>query len=93
MGRLGWQEYSAVREDNLQKIDPSLAPVTAFLGILGMTGLTAYFGLLDIGQPKAGETVVVSGAAGAVAPPSDKLPKSKGRESSVLQALTKKRHT
>ncbi|MGL3987275.1 NADP-dependent oxidoreductase [Bacillus paralicheniformis] len=78
LGRLGWQEYSAVREDNLQKIDPSLAPVTAFLGILGMTGLTAYFGLLDIGQPKAGETVVVSGAAGAVGSAVGQIAKIKG---------------
>jgi NADPH-dependent curcumin reductase CurA len=48
------------------KIDPRLAPITAYLGVLGMTGLTAYFGLLDICAPRPGETVVVSGAAGAV---------------------------
>jgi NADPH-dependent curcumin reductase CurA len=50
----------------IRKIDPTLAPVTTALGVLGMPGLTAYFGLLDIGRPAAGETVVVSGAAGAV---------------------------
>jgi NADPH-dependent curcumin reductase CurA len=50
----------------LHKIDPALAPVTTALGVLGMPGLTAYFGLLDIGKPSEGDTVVVSGAAGAV---------------------------
>src|SRR5436190_1886209 len=52
--------------DGLRKVDPALAPLPLYLGALGMPGLTAYFGLLDVGQPKAGETVVVSGAAGAV---------------------------
>lgn len=66
LGTLGWQEYSVVNEKGIRKIDPKSAPLTAHLGIIGMTGLTAYFGLLDIGKPKAGETVVVSGAAGAV---------------------------
>lgn len=70
-GYMGWQLYSAAKGDagtpaSLIKIDPALAPVTTALGILGMPGLTAYFGLFDIGRPVAGETVVVSGAAGAV---------------------------
>lgn len=65
-GAWGWQRYAAVNTSRLRKVDPGLAPVTTSLGVLGMTGLTAYFGLLDIGQPKEGETVVVSGAAGAV---------------------------
>jgi hypothetical protein len=68
-GQLGWQLYSVVPAAGLpsiRKVDPHIAPVTTALGILGMPGLTAYFGLLDIGQPAAGETVVVSGAAGAV---------------------------
>ncbi len=78
LGNLGWREYSAVPETNLRKIDPSLAPVTAYLGILGMTGLTAYFGLLDIGRPQAGETVVVSGAAGAVGSAVGQIAKIKG---------------
>jgi NADPH-dependent curcumin reductase CurA len=50
----------------VRKINPETAPVSTALGVLGMPGLTAYFGLLDIGQPKHGETIVVSGAAGAV---------------------------
>jgi hypothetical protein len=67
----GWELYGVAKGDGaaaaaLTKIDPTLAPLTTALGILGMPGLTAYFGLLDIGRPAAGETVVVSGAAGAV---------------------------
>jgi NADPH:quinone reductase len=66
VGNLGWQDYSIVNEKEVRKINPEIAPVTTALGVLGMPGLTAYFGLLDIGQPKQDETVVVSGAAGAV---------------------------
>ncbi|GGF20522.1 putative NADP-dependent oxidoreductase YfmJ [Halobacillus andaensis] len=65
-GALEWKEYSVADEKSLRKVDPSLGPVTTSLGILGMPGLTAYFGLIDIGAPKEGETLVVSGAAGAV---------------------------
>ncbi len=62
----GWQEYSVAKATHLQKLDAQLAPVSTALGVLGMPGLTAYTGLLNIGQPKAGETVVVAAAAGAV---------------------------
>lgn len=65
-GMLGWQQYAVSSGAELRKIDPSLAPVSTALGVLGMPGLTAYFGLLDICDPRPGETVVVSGAAGAV---------------------------
>ncbi len=65
-GLLGVQEYAVVDGDAVQKVDPTLAPLPVFLGALGMPGMTAYFGLLDIGRPAAAETVVVSGAAGAV---------------------------
>ena len=65
-GMLGWRLYNVAKSGELHKVDPRLAPITTALGVLGMPGLTAYFGLLDIGQPKEGETVVVSGAAGAV---------------------------
>jgi NADPH-dependent curcumin reductase CurA len=70
-GLLPWQLYTVAKADpanptSIRKVDPKLAPVTTALGVLGMTGLTAYFGLLDIGRPVAGETVIVSGAAGAV---------------------------
>lgn len=65
-GMLGWQEYAVVQGHELRRIDPSLAPISTALGVLGMPGLTAFFGLLDICDPQRGETVVVSGAAGAV---------------------------
>ncbi len=65
-GNLPWRKQMIVSGKEIQKIDATLAPPSYFLGILGMTGLTAYFGLMHIGKPKAGETVVVSGAAGAV---------------------------
>jgi NADPH-dependent curcumin reductase CurA len=65
-GITGIQEYALLDAAGLTPIDPSLAPLPRYLGALGMTGMTAYFGLLEIGQPKEGETVVVSGAAGAV---------------------------
>ncbi|WP_160031645.1 NADP-dependent oxidoreductase [Paenibacillus sp. An7] len=66
IGMLGWQLFNTVDDNKVTKIDESIAPVSAYLSVLGLTGLTAYFGLLDIGQPKEGETVVVSGAAGSV---------------------------
>jgi NADPH-dependent curcumin reductase len=65
-GGYGWQLFSAVKADGLLKLDPTEAPISTTLGILGMPGLTAYVGLNDIGQPKAGETLVVSAASGAV---------------------------
>jgi NADPH-dependent curcumin reductase CurA len=65
-GQWGWQQYATANAARLSKIDTNLAPITTSLGVLGLTGLTAYFGLLDIGKPQPGETVVVSGAAGAV---------------------------
>ena len=66
IGAMSWQEIQVVKADQVSKIDMIAAPLSYHLGILGMPGMTAYFGLLDIGKPKAGETVVVSGAAGAV---------------------------
>ncbi len=65
-GMLPWKERFIATEKEVRKIDIKLAPESYYLSILGMTGLTAYFGLMHIGKPKAGETVVVSGAAGAV---------------------------
>lgn len=78
VGMLGWQEYSAVPAKAVRKIDPDTAPITTALGVLGMPGLTAYFGLLHIGQPQEGETVVVSGAAGAVGSIVGQIAKIKG---------------
>lgn len=65
-GMLPWQKEMIAEEKSLKIIDTTFAPASYYLGILGMTGLTAYFGLMHIGKPKAGETVVISGAAGAV---------------------------
>jgi NADPH-dependent curcumin reductase CurA len=65
-GYFGWQEYTLSNGDGVQTINPELAPVSTSLGVLGMPGMTAYFGLLDICKPRVGETVVVSGASGAV---------------------------
>jgi NADPH:quinone reductase len=64
--RLGWQEYAISDGKGVRKVDPAIGPLTSALYALGMPGMTAYFGLLDIGRPVAGETVVVSAAAGAV---------------------------
>ena len=67
VGTLPWQEFALIDEKKVEiiPIEEGISP-TAYLSVLGLTGLTAYFGLLDIGEPKAGETVVISGAAGAV---------------------------
>ena len=78
IGSFGWQEYFTATDKEIRNIDPTLAPITTHLGILGMTGLTAYFGLLEIGQPKKGETVVISGAAGAVGSTVGQIAKLKG---------------
>jgi NADPH-dependent curcumin reductase CurA len=64
-GEYGWQEYAALSANKLTKHDKSRAP-EHILGVLGITGLTAYFGMIDVGRPRPGETVLVSGAAGAV---------------------------
>ena len=77
-GTLGIQEYSTANGKGLTKVDPKLAPLPVYLGTLGMPGMTAYFGLLDVGQPKQGETVVVSGAAGAVGTVVGQIAKIKG---------------
>jgi NADPH-dependent curcumin reductase CurA len=77
-GRLGWQEYAVTDGKGVRKIDPSVAPISTAVGVLGMPGLTAYFGLLEVGQPKAGETVVVSAASGAVGGLVGQIAKLKG---------------
>ena len=65
-GLFGWQDYAVAQAKSLRKVDPQAAPITSALYVLGVPGLTAYFGLLDICRPQPGETVVISGAAGAV---------------------------
>ena len=66
LGPFGWQEHAAAPAHHLRKLDATLAPVSTALHVLGMTGLTAYFGLFAVGDAKAGDTVVVSAASGAV---------------------------
>ena len=63
---LGWQEYGVLAGQDLRRVDPSMGPLSTALGILGMTGMTAYFGFLEVCQPRPGDTVVVSAASGAV---------------------------
>ncbi|WP_299522743.1 NADP-dependent oxidoreductase [uncultured Lutibacter sp.] len=65
-GMLEWKEFQKSNGEGLLKVDASKAPLSTYLGVLGMTGLTAFLGLTEIGKPKKGETIVVSGAAGAV---------------------------
>jgi NADPH-dependent curcumin reductase len=77
-GVFGVQEHALSDGKGVFKIDPSLAPAPTYLGTLGMTGLTAYFGLLDVAKVKEGETVVVSGAAGAVGSVVGQIAKIKG---------------
>src|SRR5947209_11773707 len=74
----GWQEYSRSDGKGVQKIDPALGPISYALGVLGMPGLTAYTGLLNIGKPQPGETLVVAAASGAVGSVVGQIGKIKG---------------
>jgi len=78
LGGYGWQRFSCVQPARLFRIDPQEAPLSASLGVLGMPGLTAWVGLEDIGQPKAGETIVVSAASGAVGQVAGQIGKIRG---------------
>jgi NADPH-dependent curcumin reductase len=74
----GWQTHAVAKGDAVRKLDPAAARISTALGVLGMPGMTAYVGLLDIGQPKPGETVVVSAASGAVGSVVGQIAKLKG---------------
>src|SRR3954466_9015842 len=74
----GWQEYALSDGDGVRKVDPALGPISYALGVLGMPGFTAYTGLLNIGQPKPGETLVVAAASGAVGSVVGQVGKLKG---------------
>jgi NADPH-dependent curcumin reductase len=78
LGMLGWQQYGLSDGKGLNKVDASRVPLSAYLGVLGMPGVTAWVGLLDICQPKAGETVLVSAASGAVGSAVGQIAKIKG---------------
>ncbi|MBT2366227.1 NADP-dependent oxidoreductase [Streptomyces sp. ISL-10] len=75
---LGWREYASVPAQHAVKVDASLAPLSAYLGVLGMTGLTAYAGLFEVASFKEGDTVFVSGAAGAVGSQVGQMARIKG---------------
>src|SRR6185312_11553608 len=75
---LGWQLYGVAKGKELMLVDASRVPPSYYLGILGMPGITAWFGLFEIGQPKPGETVVVSAASGAVGSVVGQLAKNEG---------------
>jgi NADPH-dependent curcumin reductase CurA len=76
--QLGWREYAIVPADHARPVDPQLAPVSAYLGVLGMPGLTAYVGLLDIAALREGDVVFVSAAAGAVGSVAGQIAKLRG---------------
>jgi NADPH-dependent curcumin reductase CurA len=78
LGHTGWQTHALSNGAGLRKLDPKLAPVSTALGVLGMPGMTAYTGLLDIGKPQPGETVVVAAASGAVGSAVGQIAKVKG---------------
>jgi NADPH-dependent curcumin reductase CurA len=77
-GRTGWQSHAMSDGAGLQKVDPALAPISTALGVLGMPGMTAYTGLLNLGQPKPGETLVVAAATGPVGSLVGQIAKLKG---------------
>lgn len=78
VGRSGWQDYAVSDGTALAKVDPSTAPISTALGVLGMPGMTAYSGLLRLGKPKEGETLVVAAASGAVGANVGQIAKIKG---------------
>src|ERR1700742_5394843 len=78
MSRAGWQTHAISDGKGLAKVDPNLAPISTAVGVLGMPRMTAYTGLLDIGKPHAGETVVVAAASGAVGSAVGQIARIKG---------------
>jgi NADPH-dependent curcumin reductase CurA len=78
LARAGWQTHAVSDSKGLTKIDPKLAPISTAVGVLGMPGMTAYTGLLEIGKPNAGETIVVAAASGAVGSAVGQIAKIKG---------------
>jgi NADPH-dependent curcumin reductase CurA len=91
-GRLAWQKYQAFETQQLEQVDPALAPISTVVSILGVPGLSAYFGMNKIGKPQQGETVVVSGAAGAVGSIAVQLAKLNGCRVVGIAGSDKKIH-
>jgi NADPH-dependent curcumin reductase CurA len=92
VGMDGWQQYASSVGAGLRKLDPHLAPISTALGVLGMPGLTAFVGLIDIGQVKSGETVVVSAASGAVGSVVGQIARLKGARAVGLAGSQEKCH-
>src|SRR5438105_1055647 len=90
LSRAGWQTHALSDGQGLAKIDPKIAPVSTALGVLGMPGMTAYTGLLEIGKPQPGETVVVSAASGAVGSAVGQIAKIKGARAVGIAGREKK---
>jgi len=78
VGRMSWEDFSVANASELQKLDASVEPISAYLGTLGSTGITAWLGLVEIGQAKTGETVLISAASGAVGSVAGQLAKLRG---------------
>jgi NADPH-dependent curcumin reductase len=93
VGYAGWQDYAVSTEGALRKLDSKVAPISTALGVLGMPGMTAYTGLLTIGQPKVGETVVVAAASGPVGSLVGQIAKLKGcRVVGIAGGTTKRQY-
>jgi NADPH-dependent curcumin reductase CurA len=90
VGPLGWQQYAVTDGEGLSKVDPNLVPLSCYVGIVGMPGVTAWIGLLEHCQPKAGETVVVSAATGAVGGVVGQLAKMQGCRAVGIAGGTRK---
>ncbi len=92
-GYLGWQLYSVLPGSELRQVNPALGPPSTAVGVLGMPGMTAYFGMTEIGEPKAGQTVVVSAAAGAVGSAAGQIARIRGcRVVGIAGSAEKVRH-
>src|SRR3954466_3664609 len=91
LSRAGWQTHAISDGKGLAKIDPKLAPISTAVGVLGMPGMTAYAGLLEIGKPQPGETVVVAAASGAVGSAVGQIAKIKGARAVGIAGGEKKR--
>jgi NADPH-dependent curcumin reductase len=93
LGRTGWQTHAVTDGTSLRKVDPASGPISTALGVLGMPGMTAYAGLLAVGQPKAGETLVVAAASGAVGSVVGQIARIKGlRAVGIAGGADKCRH-
>jgi NADPH-dependent curcumin reductase CurA len=93
MGETGWQEACVVRAADLRRVDPRLAPISTAVGLLGMPGLSAYFALLDLGEPRAGDTVLVTAASGAVGSAAGQIARIAGcRTIAVVGSASKVRY-